>query len=177
MRIKWPNDIYAKGLKIGGILCQSVYRDGVFHLIIGAGLNVTNREPTTCLATLIEEQQPGTRATPEDVYREVTFFFWRIGCTQIQLGISCSGTELLVLALQILLGEIANNLETMLDTLRQEGFSPLRPAYLESWLHSNQQVRNTCALVVGQKFNLMQHGIICCIIHAVEHLLLHAGHS
>lgn len=52
MRIKWPNDIYYKALKIGGILCQSIYRDGKFHLIIGAGLNVSNSQPTTCLADI-----------------------------------------------------------------------------------------------------------------------------
>lgn len=57
MRIKWPNDLHAKGMKIGGILCQSVYREGVFHLIIGAGLNVTNCEPTTCVAALIAEKR------------------------------------------------------------------------------------------------------------------------
>lgn len=36
VRIKWPNDIYARGVKIGGILCQSDYRDGAFHLTTGA---------------------------------------------------------------------------------------------------------------------------------------------
>ena len=71
VRIKWPNDIYANKLKIGGILCQSVYRDGAFHVIIGAGLNVNNVEPTTCLAALIEglRDQPGTG---HEISREVS---------------------------------------------------------------------------------------------------------
>ena len=70
VRIKWPNDIYANSMKIGGILCQSVYREGAFHVIIGAGLNVNNSKPTTCLASLISDlgrqEGPGI-----DVSREV----------------------------------------------------------------------------------------------------------
>ena len=51
--IKWPNDIYVNQMKIGGILCQSICRDGVFHVVVGVGLNVNNSEPTTCLADLV----------------------------------------------------------------------------------------------------------------------------
>ncbi|GMF65618.1 unnamed protein product [Phytophthora lilii] len=35
VRIKWPNDIYANQVKIGGILCQSEYRDGKFRVTTG----------------------------------------------------------------------------------------------------------------------------------------------
>mmetsp|Transcript_25077 Transcript_25077/g.41305 ORF Transcript_25077/g.41305 Transcript_25077/m.41305 type:complete len:326 (-) Transcript_25077:123-1100(-) len=52
LQIKWPNDIYANGLKVGGILCQSTYRDGVFEVTAGVGINVTNDEPTTSLVSL-----------------------------------------------------------------------------------------------------------------------------
>jgi biotin--protein ligase len=33
--IKWPNDIYANKVKIGGILCQSEYREGKFSVTTG----------------------------------------------------------------------------------------------------------------------------------------------
>ncbi|RLN45840.1 hypothetical protein BBJ28_00007627 [Nothophytophthora sp. Chile5] len=36
VRIKWPNDIYANKVKIGGILCQSEYRDGKFSVTTGS---------------------------------------------------------------------------------------------------------------------------------------------
>ena len=67
VRIKWPNDVYGNRLKIGGILCQSVYRDQAFHVVIGTGINLSNRHPTTCIDALIEEQHkklslPGTPA-------------------------------------------------------------------------------------------------------------------
>jgi biotin--protein ligase len=56
VRIKWPNDVYAGGLKLGGVLCHSSYRGQRFHVIMGVGLNLANREPTTCVDALIEAE-------------------------------------------------------------------------------------------------------------------------
>ena len=69
--IKWPNDIYYQGLKIGGILLQSSLRGKEFQLITGKsyyarhitlllslsgiGLNVLNERPTTCLSSIFKE--------------------------------------------------------------------------------------------------------------------------
>ena len=53
MRIKWPNDVYAGGLKLGGVLCHSAYRARRFATVTGVGLNLANREPTTCVDALI----------------------------------------------------------------------------------------------------------------------------
>ena len=53
VRIKWPNDLYGAGLKLGGVLCQSAYRNARFHVVIGVGLNLTNAQPTTCVDALI----------------------------------------------------------------------------------------------------------------------------
>ncbi|KAL3687597.1 hypothetical protein R1sor_013906 [Riccia sorocarpa] len=58
VRIKWPNDLYAKGLKIGGVLCTSTYSCKTFNIVVGVGLNVGNRKPTTCLDALIQELDP-----------------------------------------------------------------------------------------------------------------------
>jgi biotin--protein ligase len=35
VKIKWPNDIYTQDMKIGGILCQSEYSNGEFHVTTG----------------------------------------------------------------------------------------------------------------------------------------------
>lgn len=84
VRIKWPNDVYGNRLKIGGILCQSVYRDQAFHVVIGTGINLSNRHPTTCIDALIEEQHkelslPGTPAT---IQPEVTsLLLWESGAS------------------------------------------------------------------------------------------------
>lgn len=58
VKIKWPNDIYANGIKIGGVLCTSTYREKKFNVVIGIGLNVANRKPTTCLDALMQDLVP-----------------------------------------------------------------------------------------------------------------------
>lgn len=55
VRIKWPNDLYLDGHKVGGILCTSTYKSKKFHVSAGIGLNVANEKPTTCLNTAIEK--------------------------------------------------------------------------------------------------------------------------
>lgn len=61
VRIKWPNDIYVDTVKIGGILCQSEYKDGTFNVTTGIGINISNRSPTICLQDVLStEQKPCT---------------------------------------------------------------------------------------------------------------------
>eukprot|EP00899_Mesostigma_viride_P002884 jgi/Mesvir1/12597/Mv17926-RA.1 len=52
INIKWPNDLYARGLKVGGILCNSSYQNGQFLVVAGVGLNVSNPQPTLCINDL-----------------------------------------------------------------------------------------------------------------------------
>lgn len=58
-RIKWPNDIYALSggsqlpVKVGGILCNSMISGKEFSVIVGIGLNVSNKEPTICVNDII----------------------------------------------------------------------------------------------------------------------------
>lgn len=56
MALKWPNDVYARDgaswRKLGGVLCQSTYWRGRFVVTVGLGLNVTNAEPSVCVAQL-----------------------------------------------------------------------------------------------------------------------------
>jgi len=44
--VKWPNDIYLNGLKIGGILSEHVFSRQVSALIVGVGLNINNSRDT-----------------------------------------------------------------------------------------------------------------------------------
>lgn len=60
VRIKWPNDIYAEGLKIGGVLCTSTYSSKKFNVTVGIGLNVDNEKPTTCLNSLLQKVTTNT---------------------------------------------------------------------------------------------------------------------
>lgn len=55
VKIKWPNDLYLNGLKVGGILCTSTYKSRKFNVSAGIGLNVDNEKPTTCLNAVLRE--------------------------------------------------------------------------------------------------------------------------
>ncbi|KAJ4964929.1 hypothetical protein NE237_016778 [Protea cynaroides] len=55
VKIKWPNDLYLNGLKVGGVLCTSTYRSQKFNVSTGIGLNVDNEKPTTCLNAALRE--------------------------------------------------------------------------------------------------------------------------
>ncbi|KAF3683752.1 Biotin--protein ligase 1, chloroplastic [Capsicum annuum] len=61
VRIKWPNDLYLGGLKVGGILSTSVYRSKKFYISAGVGLNVGNEKPTTCLNAVLKRVNPLSR--------------------------------------------------------------------------------------------------------------------
>ena len=121
--IKWPNDIYTRGsgggsLKLGGVLCHSSYRNGQFHVIMGVGLNVANRQPTTCVDALI--QQAAKTAAGE--------------------GEGAAPPPPLPIERERLLASVMTALEPMLDRLSEEGFSPFEADYYSAWLHSEQQV-------------------------------------
>ncbi|KAK6939824.1 Biotinyl protein ligase (BPL) and lipoyl protein ligase (LPL), catalytic domain, partial [Dillenia turbinata] len=55
VKIKWPNDLYLNGLKVGGILCTSTYKSKKFNVSAGIGLNIDNEKPSTCLNAVLRE--------------------------------------------------------------------------------------------------------------------------
>lgn len=68
VRIKWPNDLYLNGLKVGGILCTSTYRSKMFDVCVGIGLNIDNEKPTICLNAVLQEISTiPHRLTREDI--------------------------------------------------------------------------------------------------------------
>ena len=73
IRIKWPNDIYSNGMKIGGVLCHSTYREKDFHVVIGVGLNLDNSQPTTCVNDIIQRRLLELQLSPgmQPITREV----------------------------------------------------------------------------------------------------------
>uniref|UniRef100_A0A7N0ULP1 BPL/LPL catalytic domain-containing protein n=1 Tax=Kalanchoe fedtschenkoi TaxID=63787 RepID=A0A7N0ULP1_KALFE len=68
VKIKWPNDLYLCGLKVGGILCTSTYKEKKFNVSAGIGLNVDNEKPSTCLNDALQElTSGGTRLKKEEL--------------------------------------------------------------------------------------------------------------
>ncbi len=67
--IKWINDLYLRGRKICGILCESSVRDGmVDYAVLGIGLNVT---------TKAEDFPEELRETAGSLYTQTGFVFER----------------------------------------------------------------------------------------------------
>ncbi|GLI70165.1 hypothetical protein VaNZ11_014788 [Volvox africanus] len=125
LRIKWPNDIYAAGLKVAGALIHTTWQGGWFNVIAGIGLNVNNRTPTTCLDELLEQAaSERTKCAGETDGNG----FVRREANEPQTYISRESVLTSILA----------SLEEVYDTFEQHGFAPLEPEYLATWLHSGQ---------------------------------------
>lgn len=75
IRIKWPNDMYSNGMKVGGILCHSTYRSKQFCVVIGVGLNLDNSQPTTCVNDVLQRKHSDLQQTAslQRITREVLF--------------------------------------------------------------------------------------------------------
>jgi len=67
--IKWPNDIYASGKKLSGILIENALSGGkVQHSIIGIGMNVNEQEfPSTISNAISLYQLTGSQYAPQQV--------------------------------------------------------------------------------------------------------------
>ncbi|KAI9911047.1 hypothetical protein PsorP6_010374 [Peronosclerospora sorghi] len=94
VRIKWPNDIYANQVKIGGILCQSEYHNGFFSVPTGAfwyirdlqlclnrklslggiGIHIFNREE--CLAAFCNVYEPMEKVFLEKGFEPFMASYW-----------------------------------------------------------------------------------------------------
>ena len=67
--IKWINDLYLRGRKFCGILCESSVRDGkVEYAVLGIGLNVTTKD---------EDFPEELRGTAGSLYTQTGFVFER----------------------------------------------------------------------------------------------------
>lgn len=67
--IKWPNDIYAAGKKLCGILIENALSGGkVQHSIIGIGMNVNEKDFPTAISNAISLYQlTGSQYAPQQV--------------------------------------------------------------------------------------------------------------
>ncbi|GAO52133.1 biotin-protein ligase [Saitoella complicata NRRL Y-17804] len=151
VRIKWPNDIYAKNptpgegadkdkgyVKIGGILVNSSFENDDFVLVVGCGINTTNSAPTTSLNHVLEAHNTERR---------------RAG----------RGT-LPPIRMEKLLARIMVKLEDMytIFAYSTRGFRAFESLYYDRWLHTDQLVRlemesDARARIVGIT---MDHGLL-----------------
>jgi biotin--protein ligase len=112
VRIKWPNDVYASGVKVGGVLCGSTYADGAFRVTVGVGLNVSNAAPTTCLDAVIAAAAAAA------------------GAPRAPQPLNAGA----------LLARALSRYETREALFTADGFACMERAYLYHWLHTGQPV-------------------------------------
>ncbi|KAJ3231830.1 biotin holocarboxylase synthetase [Chytriomyces hyalinus] len=139
VHLKWPNDIYCYSRdpetrtrvlkKIGGILVNSSYMNGVFSIVIGCGLNVANNLPTTSLNELIAQHNSETND---------------------------NNTKLAPLTRERVLARILSTFESMYQVFAAQplyAFAPFIAKYHDAWLHTDQYVylqdQKVSARIVG----------------------------
>lgn len=138
VRLKWPNDIFIlkpeyfnelkdkdnvsstvdgddeKFVKISGALINSQFINGIFYLVWGAGVNVSNPAPTTSLNLVLLKL---------NVIRE-------------KYGLS----KLPEYEPELLLAKITHTINEFYTVFKKSGLTPFLPLYYKRWFHSNQQV-------------------------------------
>lgn len=68
LRLKWPNDLFLNGRKVGGILCEARWQGGSLAWIVaGIGINVRNPIPPEVAGTAIALAAVVPSATPEQL--------------------------------------------------------------------------------------------------------------
>lgn len=126
VKLKWPNDIYARNatsdsiksgyVKIGGILSSCAFQNDHYQVVLGIGLNALNKRPTTSLEALV------TPALREKL-----------------LGSATSTKR--VFDNERLLACVLVHLETLYKQFCRQGFAgELERRYYRHWLHTNQIV-------------------------------------
>ncbi|GFH06613.1 BPL/LPL catalytic domain-containing protein, partial [Haematococcus lacustris] len=109
---------------INYLVCLAVLRgikatlQQLYPVVVGIGLNLTNKQPTTCLQQLLEQahtsQESGASGREPD---------------------TCP-----VISRELLLANVVSHLDECFSVFEQHGFAPLEADYLSSWMHSGQLV-------------------------------------
>ncbi|KPJ03516.1 Biotin--protein ligase [Papilio xuthus] len=112
IRLKWPNDIYyGREVKIGGIITKAscLGDDVIVH--IGAGVNISNSVPTTCINDIISE------------YNRI------------------HGTTLAPVSIEKFLARWCSHLELILQHIEtDEGLETFFQQYYQYWLHDGEEI-------------------------------------
>ena len=90
LRIKWPNDIYCKGVKVGGILINSESMDKKVRLYIGVGTNIDHVPFAGSINQLIGESATHPRVLREEFLAKFCIRLEKLWNTGDARGISHS---------------------------------------------------------------------------------------
>ena len=106
------------------------------HPAAQVGLNLSNREPTTCVDALIEAAAAAAASGASAAGGD-----GGAAGSQQQQQQTQQQTQPEPVGRERLLAGILSRLEPMLEQLAADGFGPFEAEYCRHWLHSDQQVR------------------------------------
>lgn len=128
IRIKWPNDIYYKTTKLGGVLCRAIYQEASFRTIVGIGLNLNNASPTVCLSGIVREKEHMFRVEDHGPV-------WNTARTSALVDQKDEEVHPLFMR-ERLIPRILEHFELVHESIETVGFCAVRDEYLKYWLHS-----------------------------------------
>ncbi|KAG8273301.1 hypothetical protein J6590_023815 [Homalodisca vitripennis] len=108
--LKWPNDIYAGALKVGGLIVTSVISNACAICNVGCGFNLDNKFPTVCINDMI---------------------------TQLN---KASGQKLPLLTKEKFFAIVFNQLEKLLLMIELGEQDKVLEMYYKYWLHGGAEV-------------------------------------
>lgn len=169
LSIKWPNDLYYRNRKMGGVLCQSSITGTAIEVYVGMGVNVGNSKPVGCINDFLRlivverqrvymeelrlaeeaEEDGGTEAGTGEADGEQS-----PSSTASSPSSSSSRKRPVYdpkyfsvpqLSTARLLAAFCNEFEPILRDFQKSGFhgTPLMDDYLRLWLHTGQKVSCT----------------------------------
>ncbi|XP_050314465.1 biotin--protein ligase isoform X2 [Anthonomus grandis grandis] len=111
--IKWPNDLYANGIKIGGAMVTSTILGELASINIGCGVNLSNSLPTTCINDIIKNVNQQKNSGIPEISHEMFF------------------------------AQVFNETEKLIDRMQVGNFDYFYDYYYEYWLHNDAVVTVT----------------------------------
>lgn len=89
IKLKWPNDIiYTTNKdqpKIGGILVNSQDSGNLFAIVVSFGLNIFNKEPTTCLSNITQKTNLSIEQVVAQVFNNFEDYIYELNDTKFNL--------------------------------------------------------------------------------------------
>ena len=94
--LKWPNDVQLAGKKLCGILSEAVVQNSqVACLIIGAGVNVEQKDLSNVGQPAISLREAGVMVDKQDFLQTLLTFFWQHYESVLQYGFAAIRTSYL----------------------------------------------------------------------------------
>lgn len=109
--LKWPNDIYSFDLKkLGGNIVKTTIDSATITCNIGAGTNLANSQPTTCINDLIDEYNKRNKTKVPRIKQEKFFAF------------------------------VFNEIERLIDVIQTGGLDEFYELYYANWMHNDAEI-------------------------------------